>query len=102
MCLIDNKEFMENMADEVVNAFYSQNLEAVDKALNAEMEGSCSSTPEEQDRLIYNRNANWIKAMPGIMADKSTLFVVGAGHLPGDRGVLQLLRNAGYSVEGVK
>jgi len=28
--------------------------------------------------------------------------VVGAGHLPGEKGVLQGLRNLGYTVEGVK
>ena len=36
------------------------------------------------------------------MADKSTLIAVGAGHLPGDKGVLSLLRQAGYTVEAVK
>jgi hypothetical protein len=40
--------------------------------------------------------------MPRIMADKATFFAVGAGHLPGEKGVLQLLKNAGYMIEGVK
>ena len=102
MCLVDNREFMELMSDEIVNAFYSQNLEAISKALNEKMGGQCDNTPEEEDRLIYDRNANWLKLMPAIMADKPTLFVVGAAHLPGERGVLQLLRHAGYEVEGVK
>ena len=35
------------------------------------------------------------------MAQKPTLFAVGAGHLVGDKGVLNLLRQAGYTVEGV-
>ena len=39
--------------------------------------------------------------MPALMAQKPTLFAVGAGHLPGTKGVLHLLRQAGYKVEGV-
>jgi uncharacterized protein YbaP (TraB family) len=36
------------------------------------------------------------------MAEKPTLFVVGAGHLPGDEGVLELLKAEGYKVKAVK
>ena len=58
--------------------------------------------PEELAQLIDNRNADWAKKMPAIMAAKPTFFVVGAGHLPGAKGVLQLLKDAGYTVEAVK
>jgi hypothetical protein len=36
--------------------------------------------------------------MPG----NSLVIAVGAGHLPGKKGVLNLLREAGYKVEPVK
>ena len=62
----------------------------------------CDYRPEEEDQLIYNRNANWAVLMPDIMAAKPTLFAVGAGHLPGEKGVLKLLQNAGFIIEGVK
>jgi hypothetical protein len=62
----------------------------------------CDSTPEEEDVMINNRNANWLKKMPALMMLRPTLFAVGAGHLPGEKGVLNLLRQAGYTVEGVK
>ncbi|MDY5034870.1 MAG: TraB/GumN family protein, partial [Prevotella sp.] len=48
-----------------------------------------------------NRNLNWAKLMPAIMGAKPTLFAVGAGHLCGEHGMIQLLRNAGYCVEAV-
>ena len=35
------------------------------------------------------------------MSAKNTLFVVGAAHLVGEKGVLQLMRDAGYVVEPV-
>ena len=40
--------------------------------------------------------------MPAIMKANSTLFAVGAGHLPGERGILNLLKQQGYTVEAVK
>lgn len=53
------------------------------------------------DLLLYNRNADWVRKMPAIMKDKTTLFAVGAGHLGGDKGVISLLRKAGYTVRPV-
>ena len=41
------------------------------------------------------------KKMPEMMSAKNTLFVVGAAHLVGEKGVLQLMRDAGYVVEPV-
>ena len=54
------------------------------------------------DLLLYNRNASWVKKMPGIMKDKQSLFAVGAGHLGGEKGVINLLRKAGYTVRPMK
>lgn len=54
------------------------------------------------DILLYNRNANWAKKLEELMANKSLVVAVGAGHLPGKKGVLNLLREAGYKVEPVK
>ncbi len=53
------------------------------------------------DMLLYNRNANWAKKLDGLMPGKSLVVAVGAGHLPGDKGVINLLRKAGYKVEPV-
>jgi len=102
MCLVDNKEHTELMAEQLVEAFFKQDLVGVKAVMDEKEQTKCDSTPEEEDALIYNRNANWAKLMPQIMADKATFFAVGAGHLPGEKGVLQLLKNAGYMIEGVK
>lgn len=102
MCLVDNKEHTELMAEQLVEAFFKQDLVGVKAVMDEKEQTKCDSTPEEEDALIYNRNANWAKLMPRIMADKATFFAVGAGHLPGEKGVLQLLQSAGYTVEGVR
>ncbi|MCL3782336.1 TraB/GumN family protein [Prolixibacteraceae bacterium JC049] len=52
--------------------------------------------------LLDNRNKRWIPRMVKIAKRKPTLFAVGAGHLMGDNGVIQLLKNKGYKVTPVK
>lgn len=102
MCEIDNAAFMEEMADGVIRAFYAQDIEAIKEAMDKKLNNSCDSSPGEEDMLINNRNADWLTKMPALMAQKPTLFAVGAGHLPGEKGVLNLLRQAGYTVKGVR
>ena len=102
MCQVDNAAFMDEMTDRVIKAFYAQDLDALMKALDEKLNNSCDTSPEEENELIYNRNSNWVKKMPALMVKKPTLCAVGAAHLPGEKGVLNLLRQAGYKVEGIK
>ena len=60
------------------------------------------SIGEFTDILLYDRNATWSKKLQELMPGSSLVVAVGAGHLPGKKGVLNLLREAGYTVEPVK
>ena len=40
--------------------------------------------------------------MKELLPKQTTLFVDGAGHLPGEYGMINLLREAGYKVKPVK
>lgn len=102
LCMADNLEFTEEQTENIVKAFFTQDLDGIEKAMDAKMNNTCDVTPEEKDVLIYNRNAEWIKQMPEIMKQKPTFFAIGAGHLPGEKGVLALLKKAEYTVESVK
>ena len=91
MCFLDNQEKwlmrMENKLKTI---------------LDDQQSVACANSPEMDEELITKRNSRWLTLMPAIMNTRPTLFVVGAGHLPGEKGVLQGLRNLGYTVEGVK
>ena len=50
------------------------------------------------DGLLLNRNKNWVKKIPEISKYKKIFYAVGAGHLGGDNGVIQLLKNEGFKV----
>lgn len=82
---------------EMVKAYKKEDL----KGLSDEM----SESPEwrgYEDILLVNRNKNWIPVMETAMKAGTSLFAVGAGHLPGKEGVIHLLRQAGYTVTPVK
>lgn len=102
MCLVDNADFYDGETQRLAEAYFAQDLAKVKALIEEKQNNACDSTPAETEAMFDNRNADWLTKMPAIMAEKATLFVVGAGHLPGDKGVLSLLRGAGYSVEAVK
>ena len=102
MCLVDHFDNANEMVNLITTAYFSQNLKRIEEALEQESEDDCGSSPEDEDILINKRNSNWVEMMPKMMTEQPTLFVVGAAHLCGEQGVLQLLEKAGYTVEGVK
>lgn len=88
---------MQRMAD----AYFSLDIKRLGDMMEGEVE-SGDMTLEEFKRMVTDRNRRWVEAMPEVMSSAPTLFVVGAGHLPGDEGVIALLKDAGYKVKAVR
>ncbi|MCM1504208.1 MAG: TraB/GumN family protein [Muribaculum sp.] len=86
-------------AQELAMAYLLGNLESVEALM---FDPEVGMDEKEAERLIYSRNADWVEQMvPAMAADK--LFVaVGCGHLVGEKGLIELLRKAGYTVTPVK
>ncbi len=53
---------------------------------------------DEIETLLYKRNEKWAKELQTIMMQGPTFIAVGALHLAGDRGLVNLLRQQGYTV----
>lgn len=51
-----------------------------------------------EEMMLNGRNRNWVKRLNEIMPGKNIFVAVGAGHLPGDQGLVNLLRKEGYTV----
>lgn len=52
------------------------------------------------EKLIYERNRNMVSKIEEFLRTKGTYFVVvGAGHLVGKKGIIEMLRGKGYPVE---
>lgn len=81
----------------LVEAYMAQDLAKIESIMtDPEMGGDDA---EAMDALIYDRNRNWVEKLVKMMPERAALVCVGAGHLPGDQGLLQLLRDRGYTVE---
>ena len=102
LCMVDNSEYYALQMKELAAAYFAKDMQKLNEVTEEKIGNSCDSTPEEDEALIYGRNAAWVEKMPTMMENASTLFVVGAAHLPGDKGVLELLKARGYTVEAVK
>lgn len=46
--------------------------------------------------ILDDRNADWLEKIPAIIKKSPAFIAVGAGHLPGDRGLLRGLKDMGY------
>ena len=83
--------------DKLMQAYRDQDLSKLEELTKTTDMGMANFT----DILLYNRNKNWVEKLKTILPDHSVVVAVGAGHLPGDKGVINLLRKAGYTVKPV-
>lgn len=55
-----------------------------------------------EDVLLVTRNKNWIPLITKMTAKQPTFIAVGAGHLPGKNGVINLLIAEGFTVKPLR
>ena len=53
-------------------------------------------------KMGAERNNRWLRKIEDILKDRTCLIAVGAMHLPGDKGLIALLRTKGYDVQPAK
>lgn len=85
---LENENVELSKLNKAVDAYGAQDLDAVSKA--------------SADRVDKALLSAWTAKMQTVMAEKPTFFVVDAANLGGEEGILQQLRQAGYTVEGLK
>ena len=90
-------ESMSDIGEKIEDAYKRGDLDLMDSLDNI-VERSVAF----REKFLYYRNEIQANSMDSIMK-KSPLFVgVGAAHLPGERGVIELLRKKGYKLRPVK
>ena len=58
------------------------------------------SEPQMYDRLLVDRNRTWLPKIEALFSrPKAAFVVVGAAHLVGSDGILQMLKAKGYTIE---
>jgi uncharacterized protein YbaP (TraB family) len=84
--------------DLFMNIYKSEDISAM---YNATQDSENEITSKFEEILLSDRNKKWIPIIEKVAKEKPTFFGVGAGHLGGELGVIQLLRKKGYKVEAV-
>ena len=95
---VDSAADYKRMTDTLTWAYKQQDLAKIDELTSKDD----PSMNDYMDLLLYGRNRKWVEIMNRILPGKSLLFAVGAGHLPGEQGLINLLRKNGYTVSPLK
>ncbi|MCV2485442.1 TraB/GumN family protein [Flavobacterium sp. SH_e] len=82
---------------ELVDAYKNENIEAM-YAVSTDKRFTSEKTKKQ---ILDNRNLNWVKQIPELIKQNSVFIAVGAAHLGGEYGVINLLRKEGYTVKPV-
>ncbi|MDG5491743.1 TraB/GumN family protein [Psychroserpens sp. SPM9] len=83
----------------LLDLYNSKDIEGMIKMMEEDKE---LSTSKHSDKMLDNRNKNWIEKISEFAKEQPTFFGVGAAHLAGENGVIKLLRKAGYTVKAVR
>ncbi len=84
--------------EKMIRLYTNQNIDSMYAMIHDDSDAIANREAE----FLYDRNENWIPKMEEMMKGKRIFFAVGAAHLGGDKGVLELLRKNGYKVTSVK
>lgn len=88
----DNSEFNKLLA-----TYLKKDINQLGTLMN-----NADLSPEFYSNFIVKRNQKWIPIISELIQKKSTFIAVGAAHLPGKEGVLNLLKEAGYTIKPIE
>lgn len=94
---LQESEDIDAMIDAIDENWREGDMEELEELLMEEF----ADEPEFYDKLLKQRNENWIPQLLPMLEDMNDdyMVVVGAAHMLGDDGVLTLLEQEGYSAE---
>lgn len=95
----DNLESDKALFKEMLVLYNEKDLNGLERITN---EDETYVMSEHREKMLDNRNKNWISKIEDLAKEEPTFFGVGAAHLPGENGIITLLRKEGYTVTAVK
>lgn len=85
----------------MITLYINQDLQAIYELSMEDLEED-EKMADFMKSFLDDRNADWIPKIEAQIKEKSCFIAVGAAHLPGKYGVLELLRKQGYQVKAVQ
>lgn len=96
----EEDDVQDEQAQALKDAYMSQDMNRMEALFTEAAEDGWDE--DKMDSMVTRRNRNWVGKLVTMMPEQACLVCVGAAHLFGDQGLLQLLRNEGYTVEPMK
>lgn len=84
--------------DKIISAYKTQDITVLYESLNEFFK----EDEAFKEKMLDERNQNWIPQIGEFSKNTSVFYAVGAGHLGGEEGVIYLLKKAGYTVTPVE
>lgn len=94
----DNLAYDRESFEKLLKYYDNEDIEGMIKMMEDDKN---RATSKHSDKMLDDRNKNWIAKIGDFSKEQPTFFGVGAAHLAGENGVIKLLRKAGYTVNAV-
>lgn len=94
---IDSIDAYKVQFDKMVKVYKTQQIDQLEAMFTDETFG----IKDGLDVLLDKRNLNWVEQLKTILPNNNIFMAVGAGHLVGKKGLIELLRKEGYQVRPI-
>jgi len=95
--IIGNKEKSDAEIEQMIKNYSDDNLTNLIHSFN-EWE---KQFPEMSEVLLYKRNYKMLDKIEQMISENSSVIAVGAAHLFGEKGLVNLMRNKGYDLRPI-
>jgi len=85
------------LQERMIDLYVLGDIQGLDKIMKVNL----NTFPGSYEQLILERNKVMLTGIDSLIRKQSTFCAVGAGHLGGDEGLIQLLRKKGYKVRSL-
>lgn len=101
-CMLSDVEKTISNTKKLSEAYMAQDLKAMSDITYKKDGTKCDPLPGELEAITEDRNVKWMEKLPTLMKEQPSFVVVGALHLVGNKGLVNLFKEAGYTIEPVK
>lgn len=96
---VSTNEFFNQDISNIISSIDQGNVSQLEDLIN----GWCESDAKSCQSLLIDRNYNWMPTIENFLQEtEDKLVVVGAGHLVGEDGIINLLEKQGYRVRRLR
>lgn len=88
----------EVVQERLIELYLKGDISGLDRVMKVNL----SAYEGAYQKLIIDRNVEMLKGIDSLLKQGSSFCAVGAGHLSGDNGLINLLRKKGYKVRNVQ